>query len=130
MYRFAGAIVIVLLAACGGGSSSPGDPFGKNSTATPTPSQQVAGARDTPTTAPTAQPTAPSEYTVVAGDTLSEIAARFNTDVATLVTLNSLSDPNAIAVGQVLRITGAAGTPPAGTPSAEASASPTASPAQ
>lgn len=41
-------------------------------------------------------------YTVVAGDTLSGIAARFGTTVQRLVDLNGLSDPNFISVGQEL----------------------------
>ncbi len=127
MYRFASVIVFVLLAACGGGSASPGDRFGQNPTATGTPSEQVAGARTDASPTPTAEPTPPAEYTVAAGDTLSEIAARFNTDTATLVALNQLADPDAIAVGQVLRISG---TPPATTPSPSATGSPSPSPTQ
>ena len=43
-------------------------------------------------------------YTVQAGDTLSGIAAKFGTTVANLVTLNNISDPNLIYVGQVLYV--------------------------
>ena len=43
-------------------------------------------------------------YVVQAGDTLSGIAARFGTTVAELVSLNNISDPNLIYVGQVLKI--------------------------
>ena len=43
-------------------------------------------------------------YTVQAGDTLSYIAAKFGTTVANLVTLNNISDPNLIYVGQVLYV--------------------------
>ncbi|OLZ08155.1 C40 family peptidase [Sulfobacillus thermosulfidooxidans] len=46
-------------------------------------------------------------YTVQPGDTLSGIAYRFHTSVATLVALNHISNPNAIYVGQVLRISNA-----------------------
>ena len=45
-------------------------------------------------------------YVVQAGDTLSGIAARFGTTVANLVSLNNISDPNLIYVGQVLIISG------------------------
>ena len=43
-------------------------------------------------------------YTVVSGDTLSGIAARFGTTVSALQSLNGISNPNQIYVGQVLRI--------------------------
>ena len=54
------------------------------------------------------QPTPPSPktvtYTVVRGDTLSKIAAKFHTTVAKLVALNNLKNPNYIVVGQKLII--------------------------
>ena len=45
-----------------------------------------------------------TSYTVQAGDSLSAIASRFGTTVAELVSLNNISDPNLIYVGQVLKI--------------------------
>lgn len=45
-------------------------------------------------------------YTVVPGDTLSELAARFGTDVETLATLNNIENPSLIYVGQELLIPG------------------------
>ena len=45
-------------------------------------------------------------YTVKKGDTLTSIAARFNTTVADLVDLNDITDPDYIVVGQVLIISG------------------------
>ncbi|CCH77818.1 putative Lysozyme [Nostocoides japonicum T1-X7] len=47
-----------------------------------------------------------SHRTVVvkAGDTLGEIAVRFHTNVAQLVRLNHLPDPDHIEIGQVLRV--------------------------
>ncbi|MCB0872783.1 MAG: LysM peptidoglycan-binding domain-containing protein [Thermoleophilia bacterium] len=54
---------------------------------------------------------------VVAGDTLSSIAARAGVSASALVRANGLSDPNRIVVGQRLRL-------PAGTPATAAGASP------
>lgn len=48
---------------------------------------------------------AANTYTVVWGDTLSEIALRYNTSVSNLVKLNGIKDPDFIVVGQVLRLT-------------------------
>ena len=45
-------------------------------------------------------------YTVVKGDTLSEIAVRYDTNVAKLVELNNIKNPDYIVVGQVLKLTG------------------------
>jgi LysM repeat protein len=46
-------------------------------------------------------------YTVVSGDTLASIARRAGTNFRTLADGNCLADPNAIEVGQVLRLPGA-----------------------
>lgn len=43
-------------------------------------------------------------YTVQAGDTLSGIAQKFGTTVSQLVSINNISNPNLIYVGQVLKI--------------------------
>lgn len=43
-------------------------------------------------------------YTVVAGDTLSLIAARFKTTVTTLLALNNLANSNQLRIGQVLKL--------------------------
>ena len=45
-------------------------------------------------------------HTVVRGDTLSELAVKYNTTVANLVKLNDITDPDYIVVGQVLLISG------------------------
>ena len=45
-----------------------------------------------------------STYTVQSGDTLSCIASRFNTTVERLVSINGISNPNLIYVGQTLDI--------------------------
>lgn len=46
----------------------------------------------------------PVYYTVKSGDTLSGIAAKFNTSVAKLASLNKIKNPNLIYVGQKLRV--------------------------
>jgi LysM repeat protein len=43
-------------------------------------------------------------YTVVTGDSLSKIARRFGVPLATLISLNNISDPNRIEAGQVLKL--------------------------
>lgn len=64
-----------------------------------------------------AKPAAPKTYTVKAGDTLSDIAKTTGVSQATLASLNNIANPNLIAVGQVLKLTGsaAAATTPAQT---------------
>ena len=46
----------------------------------------------------------PTVYTVQPGDALSLIAERFGTDVATLMRLNGLDNPDHIEIGQTLRV--------------------------
>lgn len=47
-----------------------------------------------------------NSYTVQSGDTLSVIAARYGTTSQALASVNGISNPNAIYVGQVLNIVG------------------------
>ena len=47
-------------------------------------------------------------YTVRSGDTLSSIASKFGTSYQALASLNGISNPNLIYVGQVLRVSGSA----------------------
>jgi len=49
-------------------------------------------------------------YTVVSGDTLSGIAAKFGTTVDSLVSINGITNPNEISVGQVIKLTDTATT--------------------
>lgn len=49
-------------------------------------------------------------YTVRSGDTLSAIAARYDTRVARLATINGIRNPNLIQVGQQLRLPGSSDT--------------------
>jgi murein DD-endopeptidase MepM/ murein hydrolase activator NlpD len=57
---------------------------------------------------PPASPTYAGTYTVVAGDTLAAIAARFDVPLDALVELNQIADPALIQVGQELLIPGKA----------------------
>lgn len=43
-------------------------------------------------------------YTVVAGDTLAKIAARFGSSVTAIATASGVADPNKITVGQQLLV--------------------------
>jgi lysozyme len=56
------------------------------------------------TTKSSSATTASGTYTVKSGDTLSSIATGHNTTVSSLVSLNSISNPNVIYVGQVLKL--------------------------
>ncbi|MFJ7990321.1 peptidoglycan-binding protein [Streptomyces sp. NPDC096351] len=61
----------------------------------------------------TTAPSTTTTYTVRSGDTLSGIATRYSTTVAKLIALNALKDPNALAVGQKLKVPGKTTTPAA-----------------
>ena len=57
-------------------------------------------------------------YTVVAGDTLTRIAARTGVSVSDLVAFNQLADPDRIEVGQILRLDAATQPEPSDTSAA------------
>jgi LysM repeat protein len=81
----------------------------------------AAGAAPTaqpPAAAPAGQGAAAGLYTVQSGDTLGRIAQRFNTTVAELVRLNNITNPDALKVGQQLKVPGAGGAAPAAQPAA------------
>jgi lipoprotein NlpD len=71
-----------------------------------TPTAVVPGASPPPgsTAPPTPPDQNPATYIVTADDTLYAIALRFNVQLADLIELNGLSDPNDIQVGQELKI--------------------------
>jgi resuscitation-promoting factor RpfB len=54
--------------------------------------------------ATTATASASGDYTVKKGDTLSEIALRYDTDWHTLARINNLEDPDLILIGQQLTL--------------------------
>ena len=60
-------------------------------------------------------------YTVKSGDTLSSIASSYNTTSSTLTSLNNLSNPNLIYVGQVLKVAGSSTSVSTSTSSSSAS---------
>ncbi|WP_434105941.1 LysM peptidoglycan-binding domain-containing protein [Limosilactobacillus fermentum] len=60
-------------------------------------------------------------YTVKSGDTLSSIAISYNTTTSTLTSLNNLSNPNLIYVGQVLKVAGSSTSVSTSTSSSSAS---------
>ena len=57
----------------------------------------------------TSTSTETSQYIVQSGDTLSKIAKKFDTTVATLVSMNNIENADVIYVGQVLTVPGSAG---------------------
>jgi LysM repeat protein len=57
-----------------------------------------------PATATTATTTGGKYYVIQAGDTLGEIAAKYNTTVDELLTLNPGVDPNALHPGDRIRV--------------------------
>src|SRR5699024_2657249 len=59
---------------------------------------------------PKPKPANTSTYKVKSGDTLSGIAAKFNTTAKNLQNLNGISNPNKIYAGQTLKVTGTAST--------------------
>ena len=106
------AVVLARLPSSDAGSPAPA--AGALAASPRTEGQSVLGAtatappatrRPTPTaTAPPTPSPAPSVYVVQAGDTLSAIAARFDTTVAVLVELNGIQDAASLQIGQELQL--------------------------
>ncbi|MFF1880421.1 LysM peptidoglycan-binding domain-containing protein [Pseudarthrobacter sp. NPDC058196] len=80
-----------------------------------------------PSTLQPAQPSAPAEYTIVRGDTVSGIAGRFGLDTGDVLKLNYLQPNTIIYPGQKIKLSGS-GAPaaPAPAPAAQAPAAPAA----
>lgn len=87
------------------------------------------GGAPEPTPTGDATPTAPGSegfwYTVVSGDNLSRLAARFGTTVAAIMSANNITNANIIRVGQQLWIPGTEAAPPTTTPQPTETAQPT-----
>jgi N-acetylmuramoyl-L-alanine amidase len=66
--------------------------------------QPVASALPSKPPASSGPATSGATYKIKSGDTLSAIAARFGTTVKVLVSLNHITDPSRIHVGQVLKL--------------------------
>lgn len=64
-----------------------------------TPIKKTVVIKDTPI-----KPKTHTSYIIKKGDTLSQIADKFNTNVESLVKLNNIKNPNLITPGQILRI--------------------------
>ncbi len=99
-------IVLLFLAACAP-QAAPATPLPKDLrpylTGTPSATEpaaaNVVGGAETPLPSPT-----PFQYTVAAGDTLSQIAQKFNVSLDSLLAANPGVDPNAMSVGSILKI--------------------------
>ena len=102
VHRFLPLLLVFAAAACGGDGASPETPTNTVPPATNTSTQQVAGDRTATPASPTATVSADGTYTIVAGDTLSEIAQRFGTTVEALVSLNGLSDADERLAGSAV----------------------------
>lgn len=100
---------------------SESDVEGASSASIPKCQEEAASSARPVATSPQATATAsaprPGRYTVRPGETLSEIAARFNTTVETIVAANGLTDSSFIMAGQELLVppptAGLTATPPA-----------------
>lgn len=64
------------------------------------------GSVNVPKPTPTTPASPTGTYTVVKGDTLSSIAAKYGTSYQELARINGIADPNVIYPGQVLRLSG------------------------
>jgi len=69
-------------------------------------SEPIPEPEPTPTPEPEPEPEGTSTITIKWGDTLSELAIKYNTTVARLVELNNISNPNLIYAGNTLIVPG------------------------
>jgi len=96
-------VLALVIAACGGGDGGGED--GGQASAAPTAAPSMgADVTTEAATGGTAGAGGGQTYVVESGDTLSAIAARFDTTVRAIVRANDLTDPDVIDVGQELTI--------------------------
>ncbi len=88
---------------------------GASTASTPSAPASQSGVAANPTAVTAAGSGQTFKYTVAAGDTLLDIASRFGTTTEAIAQLNSLADPNALILGQVLVIPGTGTTTGSGT---------------
>jgi LysM repeat protein len=123
-------LLAVTVYACGGGGAKGHvDPNAVPTATLPNPLPQVVIVGQT--SGPNGNNGGGQTYTVVSGDTLLDIANRFDVSVDDLIAINNLTDPTALFVDQVLTIPGtsSSSTPrPAATPTAAPVEAPTEAP--
>ncbi len=103
-FKFIVLISAVVLAACGAPESNfPQNPDGLNAGA-PVITRVLVVEPATPTAQPTSSIVI-EQYTVRPGDTLTGISQRFDISIDDLMKLNGLANPDALQVGQVLKVT-------------------------
>ncbi len=91
-------VALVALSACAAPElPEPDAPLGVPTPSAPTPT------RPPPTPIPLPQ-TLMDRYVVRAGDTLSDIAFRYNIALGELMELNGIADPNTLKIGQLLKV--------------------------
>lgn len=93
------------------------EPAAPTLVSTPPATEEAASTPHAPATASPTAPSAPSLYTVQAGDALGVIAQTYDVSIEDLMTANGITDPNMLYVGQTLVI-------PAGGLSAPTAAAP------
>jgi LysM repeat protein len=103
------AVILIRAGLSGSGSDSTVTNAGSLTTTARTtaqPTTKIVLTTPQPATTATTETTTPGAeyYTVQSGDTLGSIASQYNTTVDELMTLNPGIDPNAMHIGQRIRV--------------------------
>jgi LysM repeat protein len=103
------AVILIRAGLSGSGSDSTVTTAGSLTTTartTPQTTTKIVLTTPQPATTATTETTTPGAeyYTVQSGDTLGSIASQYNTTVDELMTLNPGIDPNAMHIGQRIRV--------------------------